>query len=106
MGHELLPLAVAVNEVRLLGQMAPARRSCVQVPALILEIMSYPDQEKHGSFAAIVLQAESGKLAGVRRERPFNPFPECCTVARVYHIPCVQFGGIAKTSGEAFRSLL
>jgi hypothetical protein len=33
---------------------------------------------------------ESTKLLKVTVEPPLNPFPDCCPVARVHHLPCVH----------------
>jgi hypothetical protein len=79
--HEVLPQVTVVKEIRLLGQMAFARRSHGHISPLSPEIMSYADQLKLGSFAAIVLNGESTKLTGAMTKRPTNPFPDCCTVA-------------------------
>jgi hypothetical protein len=43
--HEVPPIDVIANGIRLLGQMAFVRRSHAQIPPLLPEIISYPDQK-------------------------------------------------------------
>jgi hypothetical protein len=88
--HEVLPLATAFQGIRILGPMALVRRSRFQVPKLPIEIMSRHDEKKLGRFAAMTLLAESFQLIGETVESSSNPFPDCCPVARVHHLPCVH----------------
>jgi hypothetical protein len=76
--HEVLPLATAVQGIRILGHMALVRRSRFQVPKLPIEIMSTNDQKKLGSFGAMTLLAESVKFIGETVGSSPNPFPDCC----------------------------
>jgi hypothetical protein len=52
--------------------------------------MSIPDQKKMGSFAAITLLKECEKLENGHIDSGPEPYPKCCRIARVYHLPCVH----------------
>jgi hypothetical protein len=70
--------------------MALVGRSRFRVSRLPLEILSERDQNKLGILAATILLVESRELSEERVEQPTNPFPDCCEVARMHHLPCVH----------------
>jgi hypothetical protein len=52
--------------------------------------MSIPDQQKMGSFAAITLLKEFEKLENGQVDPGPKPYPKCCRISRVDHLPYVH----------------